>query len=372
MVAKKTKNAFRFREFDATLMMVTAKNIKNFLGPLRGKKIAVIADNDQDGLTAAVEMKFFLDSQKAKSIVCFYDHYSRELSYPKEEFIKFNPEKTIFLDLSDGFVSELVGELGNSLGPFISIDHHQREVIRGNAFKSLVVKPNSFSPIEPSKYPTSKMVFDLFGGVDWICVIGIIGDFAHDTWVDFLARVRKKYKLTQKKLLSMDDVVACVTSQYPEKINSLFELMVKVHSPNDLLSSEFVALKKLFDAKLKTLENLFDENAECFDDMQICFFKSDPRFSSRLSNIISQKHKSSVVIVYEQPFEQIKCSIRRQDFLVNCGELAKFAVQGFPDSKGGGHIPAAGAQFPPQYLEKFKERARLYLLENPPKKSKLS
>ena len=74
-----------------------------------------------------------------------------------------------------------------------------------------------------------------------------------------------------------------------------------------------------------------------------------------------------MVVIYEQPGEKIKCSIRRQDFKVNCGELAREGVRGLKSSNGGGHIPAAGASFLASDLAQFKKQVRLYLLNNPPK-----
>lgn len=372
----KTKNEFLKKRVpvdlheqpkESSLLVITAKKIKDFLDLAPKKKIAIISDNDADGITSAVQLKFYLDSKKVESKIFFYDHYIKQLSYPKQTFIEFNPEKTFFLDLSDGFVSQIVADLGNSIGPFISIDHHQREVVNGNAFKSIVIKPSSFSEVEPSKYPVSKMVFDLFGGRDWICAIGLIGDVSDKNWPDFMNKVKTKYKLTQKKVTELEEIVTCISSQYTEKINSLSDFLIEAKGPSSLFKSDYVGLKKLFDARIKILKEVFKTEAECFDDVNICFFKCDNRFSSKMSTVLSMEHPNKVLIVYEKPGDSIKCSIRRQDYRVNCGELAKFAILGIPDSRGGGHIPAAGAQFPPEYLEQFKKQARMYLLTNPPK-----
>ena len=350
-----------------SLLSNTTNKILQFLELEKGKRIAIVSDNDADGITAAVQLKLFLDSKQVESMIFFYDHYTKGFSYPKQSFLQFSPEKTIFLDLSDGFVSDIIVELGNATGPFVDIDHHQREVVRGNAFKSIVIKPGSFSSIEPSKYPASKMVFDLFGGKDWICSIGVIGDFAMDTWGEFLKKTAGKHKLSPKKLANLAEIVECVSSQYSEKINSLSEFLLSIKNPKQLLSSEYLGLKKLFDARLKLLKERFYKENECFDDAQLCFFKSDNRFSGKLSTIISTDLPSKTIVIYEQPQDLIKCSIRRQDFNVNCGELARAAVHGIPDSNGGGHIPAAGAHFPPQFLDQFKKNVRMYLLQNPPK-----
>ncbi|MFA6064345.1 MAG: DHHA1 domain-containing protein [archaeon] len=356
---------------ELSLLDSTKKKINAFLDINNVKRIAVVSDNDQDGITASVQMKKFLDSKRIESKIFFYDHYAQSLSIPIEEFIKFAPERTIFLDLGDGLISDALLKIGKHTAPFLVIDHHQSEVIRNNSFRCLVIKPVTFSKITPSKYPTSKMVCDLFYCADWVASIGVIGDFAFDEWASFLVKVQKKYKIKRSELDDLDEVVACVSSQYPEKINELFNFICSAKSPKDLLKSEYFTLKKLFDQKLAALKDKFYKEAEYFEDAGVYFFHAYPRFSSKLSNNISTELKNKVIIIFEFPGSMMKCSIRRQDFKVNCGELAKAGVAGTPLGKGGGHIPAAGAMFPPGYLDDFKKRVRMYLLNNPPKEKLL-
>lgn len=352
---------------DKSLYITTLRKIDDFLNLKALKRVAIISDNDQDGVTAAVQLKLFFDSRKIDSLVFFYDHYNKAFSLPKDFLFDFNPEKTIFLDLNEGFVSTILGEIGTKAGPCLLIDHHQSSIITDAPFRVVVVKPHSFSKIEPSRYPATKMVYDLFGGKDWVCAIGVIGDFAFEQWDSFLKIVSKKYSLSSKKLNELDDIVCCVTSQYPEKINSLFEFLCKAKKPSDLLKSEYVVFKNLFEARLKILKELFYKEGEYYSDAELYFFKADNRFSGKLSNLISQQLPNQVVVIYEQPGEKIKCSIRRQDFKVNCGELANEGVRGLQNSNGGGHIPAAGASFLASDFEQFKKQVRLYLLNNPPR-----
>ncbi|OQA31224.1 MAG: DHH family protein [archaeon ADurb.Bin336] len=352
---------------DRDLYITTLRKIDDFLDLKLLKRVAIISDNDQDGVTAAVQLKLFLDSRKVDSKVFFYDHYTKSFSFPKEDFFKFNPEKTIFLDLNENFVSDILDEIGTKAGPCLLIDHHQSSMITDAPFRVVIIKPHSFSRVEPSRYPATKMVHDLFVGKDWVCAIGVIGDFAQEQWGSFIKFVLKKYSLTPKKLIELDDIVCCITSQYPEKINSLFEFLCKAKHPLELLNSEYVAFKNLFEFRLDILKELFYKEGEYYSDAGVYFFKADARFSGKLSNILSQQLPNQVVVIYEQPGEKIKCSIRRQDFKVNCGELAREGVRGLKSSNGGGHIPAAGASFLASDLAQFKKQVRLYLLNNPPK-----
>ena len=111
---------------DRDLYITTLRKIDDFLDLKLLKRVAIISDNDQDGVTAAVQLKLFLDSRKVDSKVFFYDHYTKSFSFPKEDFFKFNPEKTIFLDLNENFVSDILDEIGTKAGPCLLIDHQPR------------------------------------------------------------------------------------------------------------------------------------------------------------------------------------------------------------------------------------------------------
>ena len=119
------KKRFLVKKKEPTKLELTQKKVLDFLALGETKRIAVIADNDQDGLTAAVQMKKFLDSKRIDTQVFFYDHYSREISPSANSLFEFSPEKTIFLDLNESFISDSLRQIGKSTGPFVVIDHHQ-------------------------------------------------------------------------------------------------------------------------------------------------------------------------------------------------------------------------------------------------------
>jgi len=52
----------------------------------------------------------------------------------------------------------------------------------------------------------------------------------------------------------------------------------------------------------------------------------------------------------------VKFSGRSSNSKINMGKLMAEGVLGMPDSDGGGHIPAAAAKIPEEYVEEFKKR----------------
>lgn len=338
--------------------------ITRFLNLEMPQRVAVIADSDEDGITSAVQMKKFLDSMKHSSEFFFYDHYSDSNGALAETLSAFSPNKTIFLDLADDVVSRILLHAGPFTGKFVSLDHHQRSGIKGSRFGFIFFKPDDFSEVETSKYPTSKMVYDLFGGVDWICATGIVGDYAFAQWKDFLEKVEKKYAVSFEGLSDLAGFVAAVELMHPEKKGDLFLLFCRASSPKEVFDSELFALKAEYNREMKMLTADYRKNAERFVFLDLVFFEARKRLSSKFINTISGADPKTTFVVYERPEEDYKASFRRGDFRVNCAELARFSVSGSVGGKGGGHIPAAGATFPPEHLAEFKNRVKQFLGEN--------
>ncbi len=345
------------------------KKIYSFLELEKPQRIAIIADNDEDGFTSALQLKKHLDSleypeqKQNDTIVFFYDHHTGISSHFFDLFNSFNPEKVFFLDLSDGFVSEVCEKL-KLIQKFVSIDHHPRLGIRSYAV-FLSIKPTDFSSKQPSRYPVAKMVYDIFKGFDWIAALGIIGDSATDTWKPVLRSAQKKNKLSSEQLFGIADFISCIMARHADKKQEMFAEFYSTKKPKDLLSSKLFKYKVLFDKALDILEREYNSKAEKIPEFDLVFFKARDHLSTKLINRISLRNRNNTFIFYEKVDSMMKVSLRRSDFKVNCGELARYAIQGFPQvSGGGGHIPAAGAHFPEEKLKEFKSRVIQYLKEN--------
>jgi single-stranded DNA-specific DHH superfamily exonuclease len=144
-------------------------------------------------------------------------------------------------------------------------------------------------------------------------------------------------------------------------VQELFEFLCAAKKPKDVFESKFFVLKKEFDAQLEMEAERFKKDAECIDSLEVCFFETHNKLPSVLSNLLSSMTMDKTMVIFERRPGTVKCSFRRGDFKVNCGELAAFAVAKSPGAKGGGHVPAAAASFPSEYFSTFKERVKEYL-----------
>jgi hypothetical protein len=323
-------------------------------------------------MTAALQVKKFLDKNSNDTIIFFYDHYTRTSIRFLDLFISFNPEKTIFIDLADDLISECLEAIGNYTQKFLVVDHHKAKGIKNAEFEFKVVKPGDFSAVEPSKYPASKMAFDLFHGDHWLCAVGLIGDSASEQWPSVMRNATRKYNVTIEDLKQIENLIRAVMSQFPEEKQGLFVEFYRAQKPQDILNSPYMKYKSEFDKRFATLEIEYAKNKEEVPELDLVFFKGMYKLSSTLINKISRERPHTTFVFYEQPNHHYTASFRRSDFSIDCGAIAQYCIKGVNNANGGGHTPAAGATFPGEHLEEFKKRVKEYLKENYKKSSAAS
>ncbi len=348
-------------------LVAVQREVFDFLSIEPGMKVAIVCDNDEDGLTAAVQMRLFLEMSGCETKTFFYDHNTKIANF-FSSFLRNIFDRTVFLDLNETFISDVLKEVGKNTGKCLIIDHHQELDVTNAFFDFLKIKPWDFSKVEPSHYPASKMVFDLFGGIDWICAIGVIGDFSFKEWASFLKQVRKKHSLSEKQMDDLAGITACVVAYHNDKIHDLFDFLCSAKSPTDLFASWFAESKKEFDDLLEQERQRFFREATYIEDAEIYFYETKPRLRSKLSTLLSKDIPNKTLMIYEDHGFMVGASLRRSDFKINCGEVSAFAVNGARDGRGGGHIPAAAATFRRTYLSSFKDKILLYLRTNYPLK----
>jgi len=343
-------------------IQVVKDKIFSFLALEPEMKVAIVCDNDEDGVTSAVQSKLFLEINGCEVTVFFFDHNTHESSF-KNTFMREKYARTFFLDLNEAFISEALMDIAPNTGNILIIDHHQEQELKNALFPVLKIKPWDFSKKEPSHYPTTKMVYDLLGGIDWICAIGVIADFAFKEWADFLGEVKKRHSLSEKELNDLVGLCACVVAFHRKRVPDLFELLCSAKSPRDLFRSWCLDLKNDFDKALEDEKKRFYKEAVYVEDVGLYFFETKPNFRSKLSNEISKEIGDKLIVIYEDQGLTFGASFRRSDYKIDCGKLAEFASREAKHGKGGGHIPAAAATFPRTYLMRFKEKVLFYLRE---------
>ncbi|MDO8634010.1 MAG: DHH family phosphoesterase, partial [archaeon] len=200
------------------------------LGP--SDRIAVLHDSDADGISAAVICARAIERLRGSPPDLVITQKKRKVSIEQETVKKLRQNrinKFITLDLA---VDQGPKEFKpiEKFAEILVIDHHK--VYNDlSSKKTVFVKASELSKkIEPSKYATSKLVFDLFSKVtdlsdlDWVACVGMVGDFSVNAWKGFVRHVLKAKKLSMSQIKGCTDLVNAVEIIEVKDISSLFKL----------------------------------------------------------------------------------------------------------------------------------------------------
>jgi len=332
-------------------------------------KIALIHDTDPDGICSAVIMAKCIERLCGAKITIRLPLDKKKYGINENmvaQFKKAGITKLITADFSAEQDPDVLKDLEQTMSILI-IDHHK---LYGDykSEKTIVYKPQYFSSIEPSRYCTAKLAYDAalrvadVTDLDWMAAAGCIADIATEPWKEWLAEVFKKYDAEMKDDLfqtKLGQVSATISSTavYDENlITECYDHFYTATKPEDVLDSPLGKYKKIIDDELQKHLALFEEKAVHKEDLYIYELTSKYRVHSVLSTILGLKYPHRTIIIINTTHSFISVSARRGDKKFAVNDLLESAIKGFPDSNAGGHTPAAGAGFPKEHLDEFKER----------------
>jgi single-stranded DNA-specific DHH superfamily exonuclease len=331
------------------------QEFNDFIDLSKIKNILVIADDDEDGYTSALQLRQFLEDKGLVVKTIFNDKSDIGKQKFSTKINGFEYELIVFLDLNE----EIIGMYNKILSkdiPIVDIDHHPSPSENLISNPLLVLKPQAYSDQKPSQHSTTRVVYDLFGGDDLLASIGIIGDSAYPQWKNFIDETAAKYSTDFETLAGIGDMIKCIANLHKNLMYELFDFIYENLEINKLKESKFYDLKKEFDVVVKNETERFRKESEKIDEFDITFFRTIPKYTSKMSNVLSKLIKGTLVI-YSGDDKQIKGSVRRPDFKIHSGDLIKFAIANDASAQGGGHIPAGGFCCDAKYFSTFKERA---------------
>lgn len=332
--------------------------------------IAVLHHADSDGLCAGVIASKSVEKlagKKPKLSIPFRYGY-----LPEKEIVlilkKNKINKLICVDLGlDGFPN-IVFE-SEKFCNILIMDHHKiyRDL---NSEKTVFLKAQFFSKMEPSSYVASKFVFDMFSRIadisetDWIACVGILGDMCFKSWKPFFKKTCRKRKISVEKLYKLNEMIEAVEMIDPKKFSLVGIEFFNAKIPKKLLSSKFMKYLDKFNSEIAVFEKDFEKNAEHFQELELIYYEIEPKFDvkSPLINRLSQKFPDKTIVLMQQKGSMGNFSARRQDFKVKMNELLENAIRGIPNSSAGGHIPAAAGRIPLKFIPQFKENLIQFLI----------
>jgi len=223
------------------------KQVLDYLDLSNNKKILLIVDDDEDGMTSAFQIQQFLEKM-GNSVELFLNE-KRSIapgSIDEEQefrdiFVESKAEIIIFCDLNEEIAAQKLSLINKKVKVLI-IDHHP--VPKGYKIrqKLLVIKPWLFSNKTPANYSATKIIYDIFKVDALAALVGLVGDSSFGDWEEFGKEVMKKNKLSLKQVTRLASVIKSIVSNYAEMKEELFEYIYSNKNLTCLFDSKYEKL----------------------------------------------------------------------------------------------------------------------------------
>lgn len=336
------------------------KRFFEFMQKLNDKdKIALISHTDLDGLAAAKVANFVIDAD----IVKLLGYTDLNLGLV-EELREGGVNKIIFTDLyikDAEFLKEL-----EKFAEILILDHHLF-MQDWNSERTVFVKCEG-------GFSAGYLCYELFGKIqsleklDWVVACCCVSDYCHVKPREWLSGIYEKY----------GDVLEITEDGYVRKSGKIWDLQYKIslgmiyfrdelEKTLKFVGEEFGDIGEMakhadeVDDEIKKTMLEFDEKKEEFDDGY--FFEINPVFpiTSILSNIVSGKYQDKFIVLTRLDLKSggYHVSVRRQDKKKSADEFLRQLLKGIDGASGGGHVPAAGGQFPRLEMNEIRRRLGL-------------
>lgn len=269
---------------------------------------------------------------------------------------KSSINKTIFTDIS--ITNKTLLKDLEEFSEILIIDHHQfKEDL--NSGKTIFINSQG--------YCAANICYELFKKnpkvkkLDWLVALASTADWMYEKNTKWLKEIYQKYgdefniKEPRKgKLWKIIDNLALAIIYFNENPKELY----------NKIEDEFGNFKKLnkYSEKVRSEINYylsnFDEQKQKISEGWFWEINPEYRILSRLSSEISLRELNKLFIIIIPYKKAYSISARRQDRKINLPELLQDLTKGFKCSSAGGHIPAAGGNFPKEYITEFKQRLK--------------
>lgn len=349
------------------------------------EKIAIIHDADPDGACSAVILSKMIERLRGKPADLHYSTRKFVRNSVAPDVLKMlkskKISKVIFTDLPVHEGAESIKQLEKQCEVLV-IDHHTffQDI---TSERAVLAMPQILADdVDPSKYPASKLAYDLanrhanLDDIAWIAGVGLIGDMAGSAWGDFLAQVfeRQGLKPNPKDWFRTDlgrasELLLAAMVIDDKNTGYCYDALMKAKSPKDILKDKkLTVLRKSLEKEISKWINLAPKLMHKEDKLKLIWYEFTPKYhvNSAVSTMLSlnPKYFDFVIILVDKGKDIVRVSGRCQSQRIKMNELLKNAVKGLKDSAGGGHIPAAGAHFRPSDIQKFRQRIIEALTKN--------
>ncbi|MFO7794061.1 MAG: DHH family phosphoesterase [Candidatus Nanohaloarchaea archaeon] len=346
----------------------------DYLKDCENSKIKILHHWDMDGVASATIISKILEKQRgrpAEDVSIPLERAYHLSEEEKEELKKF--DKLIVLDFN--LKADELEELNEFIDVLV-VDHHEFDRRPDIPF----VNPREFDA--DIYVPCSKICLDIsaeFGLEDelrWIAGMGVIQDFGVESCPELFDALNEDYEKYLPEELNQHELAKnCEYGRYASVLNikpyrdsrhfSKLAYQALMNS-EDLMEIEAQEeYRKVYEVYLEMQDEFnkmvedYEEDREIERDKRVIFFKIDSEFNitSSISTNMSTKTPDWIHLVIQLD-DEVNISARCQSGRVDLGTLLRDSLPEAAVEEGaeaGGHRKAAGASFPREYYEEFKE-----------------
>lgn len=353
----------------------TTKEATEFIQKIDPReKVLIVYGHDNDSITSAVLVYRILKRFKRMEAEFFSTGDNFAVSdQDVAEIEQINPDVIIIVDIAHLSSKEVADKLASY--KTLIIDHHQPLKLEGITY----CNPRMH---EPGIYmPVSYIVYRMYeragesSDVAWIAGIGVLSDHAVSMAVDLFDKIKNTNPaLIGKTRLREEDLFDSSTLG---QLAKMFDSARIVDGRNGAL----VAARTLADANsyqivmrgategarklIKWSEDVDKEFKRIVSDFNlrrelvkpnVIFYEIQSKYSikSSVAGYLTQFYKDKILLISQTKGDSLDISFRRGDMVkTDLNRLVKKAIDGIPESTGGGHEAASAARIPKRFLPKL-------------------
>ncbi|MBI1970048.1 DHH family phosphoesterase [Candidatus Woesearchaeota archaeon] len=310
-------------------------------------------DDDPDGLASFLLLYRYKREGKGipvKSTPKVDDKFVRNVE-------EYQPDKVFIVDIpmvEQSFLDQV------SM-PVIWIDHH-------TPCKRSKVKYFNPRMNDPEDNPSTAVNCYFVVQQDlWIAMVGAVGDWQLPSFTaefqkqypDLLPKTVKKPEqaLFQSKLGELVKIFAFILKGKASEIKKYVNILTRIQNPYEILEQK-TAQGKFVYKKYQEINKLYAtllqkaKQAKTKDSFLIFKYPDDKMsFTKELSNELLFLHPEKLIIVGRVKSGEVKISLRSSKMKLN--QILQKALEGLPESYGGGHEYACGAVVKEKDFEPF-------------------
>ncbi|MEM3074615.1 MAG: DHH family phosphoesterase [Candidatus Pacearchaeota archaeon] len=329
------------------------KRFKEFVNSIsKEDNLAIISHIDVDGIASARVVSKALKECKMIKFIEYSEINNNLIKELKENKIN----KIIVTDLSiddTNFIQE-----AKMFSTILVIDHHQFDY-DFNSEKAVFINAQGYCAAFLCYY----LFFNLKKkyGLDWLVACASIADFQYFKIKSWMKEVYKDYneefkinKIKKSKFWEVQWDLNLALIYFRKDIKKVFNEIGENFRELNRLKDYINDVKNEIEIKLKN----FDKENKNYGKILLWKVHSKFYISSILATLVSIKHPNKIIIVLKEENGYCHASFRKQGKKINMKNLAEKFIDGFENSRAGGHIQAAGAHFLIKDLNKFKNRVK--------------